>query len=174
MVTNLLETEEAVIKKARQLLEDKDILHLSAHPPYLELLNAYEKLKFLISNFFKSDKKISFKELVNTLPIEENNEITRDFWKTLITHCIVDGILIRDINDIGSLRITDYGNQYLNKQDKFEVSRDNDFNIENKPKHVSIKTGVIDNNLMDKLIMLRKDIAKKNSLPPMQFFKNFL
>ena len=44
MVTNLLETEEAVIKKARQLLEDKDILHLSAHPPYLELLNAYEKL----------------------------------------------------------------------------------------------------------------------------------
>tara|TARA_Y100001970_G_C14246335_1_gene868542 strand:- start:3380 stop:4390 length:1011 start_codon:yes stop_codon:yes gene_type:complete len=44
VVTNLLETEEAVIKKARQLLEDKDILHLSAHPPYLELLNAYEKL----------------------------------------------------------------------------------------------------------------------------------
>ena len=69
-----------------------------------EKINAIEKLKFLISNFFKSDKKISFKELINTLPVQEENEITRDFWKTLITHCIVDGILIRDINDIGSLK----------------------------------------------------------------------
>ena len=138
-----------------------------------EKINAIEKLKFLIFNFFKSDKKISFKELINTLPVEEENEITRDFWKTLITHCIVDGILIRDINDIGSLKITDYGKQYLNEQDKFDISIDNDFSVENKPKHTSVKTGVIDNNLMNKLIILRKDIAKKNSLPPYAILQEF-
>jgi len=138
-----------------------------------EKFNAIEKLKFLIFNFFKSDKKTSFKELVNNLPTEKENEITRDFWKTLITHCIVDGILIRDINDIGSLKITDYGKQYLNEQDKFDISLDNDFSIENKPKHTSIKTGVIDSNLMDKLILLRKDIAKKNSLPPYAILQEF-
>ena len=138
-----------------------------------EKINAIEKLKFLISNFFKSDKKISFKELVNTLPVQEENEITRDFWKTLITHCIVDGILIRDINDIGSLKITDYGKQYLNEQDKFDISIDNDFSVENKPKHTNVKTGVIDTNLMGKLIILRKDIAKKNSLPPYAILQEF-
>ena len=138
-----------------------------------EKFNAIEKLKYLIFNFFKSDKKTSFKELVNNLPTEKENEITRDFWKTLITHCIVDGILIRDINDIGSLKITDYGKQYLNEQDKFDISLDNDFSIENKPKHTSIKTGVIDSNLMDKLILLRKDIAKKNSLPPYAILQEF-
>ena len=138
-----------------------------------EKINAIEKLKFLIFNFFKSDKKISFKELINTLPVEEENEITRDFWKTLITHCIVDGILIRDINDIGSLKITDYGKQYLNKQDKFDISIDNDFSFENVPKHTSVKTGVIDNNLMNKLIILRKEIAKKNSLPPYAILQEF-
>ena len=138
-----------------------------------EKINVIEKLKFLISNFFKSDKKISFKELVNTLPIEENNEINRDFWKTLITHCIVDGILIRDINDIGSLKITDYGKQYLNEKDKFDMSIDNDFSVENKPKHTNVKTGVIDTNLMGKLIILRKNIAKKNSLPPYAVFQEF-
>ena len=136
-------------------------------------INAIEKLKFLISNFFKSDKKISFKELVNTLPVQEENEITRDFWKTLITHCIVDGILIRDINDIGSLKITDYGKQYLNEQDKFDISIDNDFSVENKPKHTNVKTGVIDTDLMGKLIILRKDIAKKNSLPPYAILQEF-
>ena len=138
-----------------------------------EKINAIEKLKFLIFNFFKSDKKISFKELINTLPVEDENEITRDFWKTLITHCIVDGILIRDINDIGSLKITDYGKQYLNEQDKFDISIDNDFSVENRPKHASLKTGVIDNNLMNKLIILRKEIAKKNSLPPYAILQEF-
>ena len=138
-----------------------------------EKINAIEKLKYLIFNFFKSDKKISFKELINTLPVEEENEITRDFWKTLITHCIVDGILIRDINDIGSLKITDYGKQYLNEQDKFDISIDNAFSIENRPNHTSVKTGVIDNNLMNKLIILRREIAKKNSLPPYAILQEF-
>ena len=138
-----------------------------------EKINAIEKLKFLISNFFKSDKKISFKELVNTLPVQEENQITRDFWKTLITHCIVDGILIRDINDIGFLRITDHGKKFLNEQDKFDISIDNDFSVDNKPKHTNVKTGVIDTNLMGKLIILRKDIAKKNSLPPYAILQEF-
>ncbi len=138
-----------------------------------EKINAIEKLKFLISNFFKSDKKISFKELVNTLPVQEENQITRDFWKTLITHCIVDGILIRDINDIGFLRITDYGKKFLNEQDKFDISIDNDFTFDKKPKHANVKTGVIDTNLMGKLIILRKDIAKKNSLPPYAILQEF-
>ena len=138
-----------------------------------EKINAIEKLKYLIFNFFKSDKKISFKELINTLPVEEENEITRDFWKTLITHCIVAGILTRDINDIGSLKITDYGKQYLNEQDKFDISIDNDFSAENKPKHTNVKTGVIDTNLMGKLIILRKEIAKKNSLPPYAILQEF-
>jgi ATP-dependent DNA helicase RecQ len=138
-----------------------------------EKINAIEKLKYLIFNFFKSDKKISFKELINTLTVEEENEITRDFWKTLITHCIVDGILIRDINDIGSLKITDYGKQYLNEQDKFDISIDNAFSIENRPNHTSVKTGVIDNNLMNKLIILRREIAKKNSLPPYAILQEF-
>jgi len=43
-VTNLLETEETVINKARQLLEEDGALHSSAYLPYLELLKAYEKL----------------------------------------------------------------------------------------------------------------------------------
>ena len=138
-----------------------------------EKINAIEKLKFLISNFFKSDKKISFKELVNTLPVQEENQITRDFWKTLITHCIVDGILIRDINDIGFLRITDHGKKFLNEQDKFEISIDNDFNVDKKPKYTNVKTGVIDTDLMGKLIILRKDIAKKYSLPPYAILQEF-
>ena len=137
-----------------------------------EKINAIEKLNFMVSNFFKSDKKISFKELINSLPLEEN-VISRNFWKTLITHCVVDGIFIRDINDIGSLKITNYGREYLNKFDKYDISVDNDFSIEDIVNHNNLKTGVIDTNLMNKLILLRKDIAKKSSLPPYAILQEF-
>ena len=137
-----------------------------------EKINAIEKLNFMVSNFFKSDKKISFKELINSLPLEEN-VISRNFWKTLITHCVVDGIFIRDINDIGSLKITNYGREYLNKFDKYDISVDNDFSIEEIVNHNNLKTGVIDTNLMNKLILLRKDIAKKSSLPPYAILQEF-
>ena len=137
-----------------------------------EKINAIEKLNFIVSNFFKSDKKISFKELINSLPLEEN-VISRNFWKTLITHCVVDGIFIRDINDIGSLKITNYGREYLNKFDKYDISVDNDFSIEDIVNHNNLKTGVIDTNLMNKLILLRKDIAKKSSLPPYAILQEF-
>ena len=137
-----------------------------------EKINAIEKLNFMVSNFFKSDKKISFKKLINSLPLEEN-VISRNFWKTLITHCVVDGIFIRDINDIGSLKITNYGREYLNKFDKYDISVDNDFSIEDIVNHNNLKTGVIDTNLMNKLILLRKDIAKKSSLPPYAILQEF-
>ena len=137
-----------------------------------EKINAIEKLNFMVSNFFKSDKKISFKELINSLPLEEN-VISRNFWKTLITHCVVDGIFIRDINDIGSLKITNYGREYLNKFDKYDISVDNDFSIEDIVNHNNLKTGVVDTNLMNKLILLRKDIAKKSSLPPYAILQEF-
>ena len=137
-----------------------------------EKINAFEKLDFMVSNFFKSDKKISFKELINSLPLEEN-VISRNFWKTLITHCVVDGIFIRDINDIGSLKITNYGREYLNKFDKYDISVDNDFSVEDIVNHTNLKTGVIDTNLMNKLILLRKDIAKKSSLPPYAILQEF-
>ena len=137
-----------------------------------EKINAIENLNFMVSNFFKSDKKISFKELINSLPLEEN-VISRNFWKTLITHCVVDGIFIRDINDIGSLKITNYGREYLNKFDKYDISVDNDFSIEDIVNHNNLKTGVIDTNLMNKLILLRKDIAKKSSLPPYAILQEF-
>ena len=71
------------------------------------------------------------------------------------------------------MKITDYGKKFLNEQDKFDISIDNDFSVENKPKHTNVKTGVIDTNLMAKLIILRKDIAKKNSLPPYAILQEF-
>ena len=152
------------------IYNDQDMDDNSKNPK--EKINAIEKLNFLILNFFNTDKKISFKKLINSLPVEEN-EISRDFWKTLITHCIVDGILERDVNDIGSLKITNYGKKYLNTFDKYYISSDNDFSIENKPKETIVRTGVIDTNLMNKLIVLRKEIAKKNSLPPYAILQEF-
>lgn len=44
MVTNLLESEDTVIKNSRALLEKEGAIHPSTYPYYLELLKDYEKL----------------------------------------------------------------------------------------------------------------------------------
>ena len=71
------------------------------------------------------------------------------------------------------MKITNYGREYLNKFDKYDISVDNDFSIEDIVNHNNLKTGVIDTNLMNKLILLRKDIAKKSSLPPYAILQEF-
>ena len=59
------------------------------------------------------------------------------------------------------MKITDYGKQYLNEQDKFDISIDNDFSVDNKPKHTNVKTGVIDTNLMGIINHTKKRYCKK-------------
>jgi len=150
---------------------DQDMDDNSKNPK--QKINAFKELRFLVNNFFKSDKKILLKELISNLTSYKENETNSDFWKTLITHCIVDNIFKRDINNIGSIKITDYGRGYLDTINKYEISTDNDFNVEEKSKQTNVKSGVIDNELMNKLMLLRKDIAKKNSLPPYAILQEF-
>ena len=150
---------------------DQDMDDNSKNPK--QKINAFKELRFLVNNFFKSDKKILLKELISNLTSYKENETNSDFWKTLITHCIVDNILKRDINNIGSIKITDYGRGYLDTINKYEISTDNDFNVEKKSKQANVKSGVVDNELMNKLMLLRKDIAKKNSLPPYAILQEF-
>ena len=150
---------------------DQDMDDNSKNPK--QKINAFKELRFLVNNFFKSDKKILLKELISNLTSYKENETNSDFWKTLITHCIVDNIFKRDINNIGSIKITDYGRGYLDTINKYEISTDNDFNVEKKSKQANVKSGVVDNELMNKLMLLRKDIAKKNSLPPYAILQEF-
>ena len=138
-----------------------------------EKINVKDQLLFLLNNHFKNNKKVFVRDIIKDLPIDEKNGIDEKFWRTIITYSIVEGFLEKDISDFTSVKISNSGIEFISNPTEFYVSRDNDFSKTKKIENQSVKASVIDNDLFNKLKILRKEIAKSKSLPPYAIFQEF-
>ena len=136
-------------------------------------INVKDQMIILIKNHFSNNKKVFLRDVVKKLPLSIEDRIDERFWKTLLTYSIVEGILEKDINDLGSVKISKLGKEYISNPTDFFISRDNDFSKSQKRKPGLAKVSIVDIELMKKLIILRKDIAKKKSLPPYAILQEF-
>ena len=136
-------------------------------------INVKDQMIILIKNHFSGNKKVFLRDVVKKLPLSIEDKIDERFWKTLLTYSIVEGILEKDINDLGSVKISKLGKEYISNPTDFFISRDNDFSKSQKRKPGLAKVSIVDIELMKKLIILRKDIAKKKSLPPYAILQEF-
>ena len=136
-------------------------------------INVKDQMIILIKNHFSGNKKVFLRDVVKKLPLSIEDKIDERFWKTLLTYSTVEGILEKDINDLGSLKISKLGKEYISNPIDFFISRDNDFSKSHKRKPGLAKVSIVDIELMKKLIILRKDIAKKKSLPPYAILQEF-
>ena len=150
---------------------DQDMDDNSRYPK--EKINIKDQLIVLLKNHFFDNKKVFVRDIVKNLPLSEENNIDERFWKTVLTYSVVEGFLEKDINDLGSVRISKTGKKYLTKPKDFYISRDNDFSKSSNKKQELTKSSIVDIELMKKLIILRKDIAKKKSLPPYAILQEF-
>ena len=138
-----------------------------------EKINVKDQLLFLLNNHFKNNKKVFVRDIIKDLPIDEKNGIDEKFWRTIITYSIVEGFLEKDISDFTTVKISNFGLEFISNPTEFYVSRDNDFSKTKKIENQSVKASVIDNDLFNKLKILRKEIAKSKSLPPYAIFQEF-
>jgi len=136
-------------------------------------INVKKQMILLIKNYFSDNKKVFLRDVVKKLPILTEDRIDERFWKTILTYSIVEGILEKDINDLGSVKLSKVGKEYISNPTDFFVSRDNDFSKSNKKKQELAKVSLVDVELMKRLIILRKEIAKKKSLPPYAILQEF-
>ena len=150
---------------------DNDMDDNSRYPK--DKINVKDQMIILIKNHFSDNKKVFLRDVVKKLPLSIEDRIDERFWKTILTYSIIEGVLEKDINDLGSVKISRLGKEYILNPTDFFVSRDNDFSKSNKKKQGLAKVSVVDIELMKKLIILRKDIAKKKSLPPYAIFQEF-
>ena len=136
-------------------------------------INVKKQMIILIKNHFSDNKKVFLRDVVKKLPISIEDRIDERLWKTILTYSIVEGILEKDINDLGSVKLSKVGKEYISNPTDFFVSRDNDFSKSNKKKQELAKVSLVDVELMKRLIILRKEIAKKKSLPPYAILQEF-
>ena len=96
------------------------------------------------------------------------------YWMALIRQVLVDGMLSKDIETYGVLKVTEKGHQYIEKPTSFMMSEDHEYNEAEDDAIVTAakSSGIADEVLMSMLKDLRKKEAKKLSVPPFVVFQD--
>ena len=102
------------------------------------------------------------------------NDNPPHYWSSLIRQLLLYGILKKDIEEYGVLKITKSGESYLKKPKSFKIVMNNlfeDANADDEEGAVEEEeVAAADNILFDMLVDLRAKEAKKKSLPPFVVF----
>ncbi len=96
-------------------------------------------------------------------------------WNSVIRHAMMAGLLDKDIEQYGVLKITARGHEFLRKPRVMKVSINH--NYEDDGSEVTIEDGsasrgVLDPQVLNMLKDLRKQVGKQHNLPPYVIFQD--
>lgn len=96
------------------------------------------------------------------------------FWMALIRQVLVAGLLMKDIETYGILKVTDDGLDYIQHPHSFMMSEDHEYSESEDEAIVTAakSSGTADEVLMGMLRDLRKKVAKKLAVPPFVVFQD--
>jgi len=157
-------------------------------------VEAGEDIKILLEIIQETNQKFKSKELVLVLEGETNALIfthktdqkpffgkgkhkPRKFWMAALRQVMVSGLISKDIESYGIVKLTDKGLAFLNSSptSSFMIIEDHNYdNIaeEEKALEVPTKNTSFDKTLFDILKALRKKVAKQNNIPPFAIFQD--
>ena len=96
------------------------------------------------------------------------------FWMALIRQALVDGLMTKDIETYGVLKLSPKGEAFIQNPTSFMMSEDHEYNEEGDEAIVTAAkaSGTADEALMVMLKDLRKKEAKKLGVPPFVIFQD--
>lgn len=96
------------------------------------------------------------------------------YWMALIRQVLVDGLLSKDIETYGIIKISEKGLAFIKKPTSFMMSEDHEYNESEDDAIVTAakSSGTADEALMTMLRDLRKKEAKKLGVPPFVVFQD--
>ena len=150
----------------------------------LEIIDSKNEAKLALEVIISTNQKYQLKDIISFIygtetsnlkahnssakpffGVGKNNDLI--FWKSLLRKMIVEGLLYKKIEEYGVLKITQKGSEFLNKIKPFPASVDRDFSKETiSIKKVEKNKSVIDNELYNILMDLRKSLSKELDIPP--------
>ncbi len=97
-----------------------------------------------------------------------------EFWNSVIRQTLLHHFLEKDLINIGVLKFTKLGKEFLKKPHSIILVKDKDFEslIEEEDKEPQLEIRSFDVALFDLLKRLRKEVAKKKDLPPYVIFQD--
>lgn len=145
----------------------------------VKLLNAIKSLdemqranyvcEFLAGNVTSAIKSYNHHQLEN---FGMGKEQDVSFWNALIRQADVAGLITKEIESYGVLKITEKGEEFLKDPTSFTILKEREFDITDSDSDASDKESVMDEVLYRSLLDLRKSISKSQNIPPFVIFQD--
>ena len=160
-------------KHPRERKEGKDYVEMLLHAirDLSEMHKAKHYCAFLAGHLTAEIK--SYKH--NTLPgFGIGKEKDEHFWNAVIRQAIVGGLVMKDIETYGTLKLTEKGNTFIEKPESFMLLKEHDFSVGEDDSIVlngDSKGDAYDEVLYKMLLDLRRSISKQKNIPPFVIFQ---
>lgn len=105
----------------------------------------------------------------------KGSEESADFWKSVLRQLLLFGYLEKNIENIGVMKISPLGDEFMLNPHSVEFSKDHDYSNlgeEEEAEKETVNTKAYDENLFDLLKKTRKQVAKEKDLPPYVIFQD--
>jgi ATP-dependent DNA helicase RecQ len=156
-------------------------------------VEAQDEVQLLIDTVFAVKEKFASEHIVNILLGREDQTIKsyqhsklevfgegadkdQRFWTSVVRQAILSGLLVKDIDHYGLLKVTAEGKSFLESPSSFHVTLDNEFsNTDNDDDDEPVAGGgggsAADAELFAMLKDLCKKVAKQKNVPPFVVFQ---
>ena len=97
------------------------------------------------------------------------------YWMALLRQILVAGLLRKDIETYGVVKLTPKGDAFLENPISFMMAEDHEYNVDSDDGIITVSKGggaVADETLLSMLKDLRKHNAKKKGVPPFVIFQD--
>jgi len=96
------------------------------------------------------------------------------FWNAVLRQALIAGLITKDIENYGLLRLTDSGHEFIKKPYSIMLTQDHDFDLapEEGVSAGGTGTSAVDEELLHILKDLRKKMARELNLPPFVLFQD--
>lgn len=102
----------------------------------------------------------------------KGKEKDANFWNAVIRQALVAGLLFKDIESYGILKLTDAGKDFIQNPKSFTLLKENNYiAAAESAAALANKGSVIDEELYKQLLELRKSLSKKHNVPPFVIFQ---
>ncbi|WLD22812.1 RecQ family ATP-dependent DNA helicase [Flavobacterium dauae] len=141
------------IKETKQIYKSKEII--------LTLLG---KINAVIKSY-KTDAQAIF---------GKGKDFDDKYWMALIRQVLVSGLILKDIESYGVLKITKKGEGFLKNPTSFMMTEDHNYDVSNDENIITNAkiANVADEVLVSMLKDLRRKVAKKMEVPPFVVFQD--
>jgi ATP-dependent DNA helicase RecQ len=162
-------------KNPREKIEGKDIVTLLLETilEVKELHKAAHICNILLGKETAEIKTYKHKELPQ---YGEGKEHDIAIWNAAIRQSLIGGLLSKEIESYGILKLTDAGRKFLENPTSFTILKEHDYSNSDDDDDIITKQGggknVADEALFKILKDLRKSIAKETNVPPFVIFQD--